>query len=346
VSQQSQSVSSRRTFLKAAGLGAGMSAAATITGCGGGGTQGPGKRLKAAFSNGGLAGTWCQLGKQTAELWGELLNVEIVWKDGEYDDQAQRAKIDLIVDQPWDFCCIQANQTGFLAEPVKQLHKNGVPVISMDVLLVEKDKLRKTGVWTHVTPDHVYMAESSTQYLMDKIGGKGNVIHIGGYSGHSGAVGRKTGFDNIVAKYPDVTVVGGDVRWCDWKKEKARNTFEALLEKADGPVAGAFFHNDDMALASQPAIVGTRHEDMIVTSVDGQKEGLGGVEDGKIHATTVNPACAIHATSLFLGVLICRNEEKMEDLPLEIITPGPLVSKETGNLEAMLYLSDAKHCLV
>ena len=85
---------------------------------------------------------------------------------------------------------------------------------------------------------------------------------------------------------------------------------------------------------------------MVVTAVDGQKEGLAAIRDGKLAATTVNPVCLIHMTALVLGQFIARNKEPVESVPLEIITPGPLVSQETGNLEAMLYLADPRHCLV
>ena len=42
-----------------------------------------GKPMKAAFSNAGLQATWCAQGKQAAEAWGKLMNVEITWFDGE-----------------------------------------------------------------------------------------------------------------------------------------------------------------------------------------------------------------------------------------------------------------------
>jgi ribose transport system substrate-binding protein len=304
------------------------------------------KRLRAAFSNAGLQSTWCKLGEVTARLWGDLLGVEVVWFDGEFDPQKQREKIDLIVDDDWDFCAFQAVQIDSLEEPVRALARRNIPVISMDTLLVSMDRMREVGVWVEVTPDQEFMGASSTRALMDKIGGKGKVIHIGGLSAHSGAQGRKRGFDKVLAEYPDVEVVGGDVRWCDWKKEKARDTFESLLGQADGPIAGAFFHSDDMAIACLPALAGTSHEAMAITAVDGQKEGLSAVRDGKLYATTVNPVCLIHMTALVVGQFICRGGEKVDDVPMEIVTPGPLVTRDTGNLEAMFYLADPRHCLV
>src|SRR5450755_1785308 len=52
------------------------------------------KPLKAAFSNAGLQATWCAQGKQAAEYWGKLFNVEVTWFDGQLDAVKQRTAID------------------------------------------------------------------------------------------------------------------------------------------------------------------------------------------------------------------------------------------------------------
>ena len=48
------------------------------------------KPLKAAFSNAGLQATWCAQGKQAAEWWGKLFNVDVTWFDGELNATKQR----------------------------------------------------------------------------------------------------------------------------------------------------------------------------------------------------------------------------------------------------------------
>ncbi|MBX9788766.1 MAG: sugar ABC transporter substrate-binding protein [Pirellulales bacterium] len=349
-SHQRGDQATRRGFLEHALGGAGLGLAALTAGCAAssapssaaGGT----KPLRALFSNAGLQSTWCALGKQTAELWGKLLGVEVVWRDGEFDPAKQRERIELALDDDWDFCSFQAIGLGSLEAPVRRLKERGIPVISMDTLVVPLAQARDVGVWLQVGPDQQFMGETSTRYLMNKIGGRGRVIHIGGLSAHSGAQGRQAGFDKVLAEHPEVEVVGGGIRWCDWDKQKARDAFEGLLASSDTPIAGAFFHSDDMALACVPALKGTPHEQMVVTAVDGQKEGLDGISGGRLAATTVNPVCLIHMTALVLGQFIVRGAEKLETLPPEIVTPGPLVSRESGNLEAQRYLSDPRHCLV
>jgi ribose transport system substrate-binding protein len=343
------SQSPRRGFLKSLALGGGLGWAALAAGCRNSAEGEPSRglpRLRVAFSNGGLQTTWCKLGYDTAMLWATLLELDLHWFDGELNPQEQRNKVELLAGDTWDLCCFQACQSDILAEPVRQLKRKGVPVISVDTLLVDKERLRDVGVWVQIAANHRQLAESSTRYLMEKIGGKGKVIHIGGASAHSGARDRAQGFSSVVAGYPGVEVIGGGVRWCDWRPEKARDTFDSLISQTREPIAGAFFHNDDMALACIPGLAGTIHQKMVITAVDGQKEGLSGVRDGRLAATTVNPTCMLHAWALIVGQFIVRNGEKIDNVPLEIPCPSPLVSKESGNLEAMFWLSDPAHCMV
>jgi ribose transport system substrate-binding protein len=342
------SARSRRGFLKSLSAGGGLGLSA-LAGCRHSAESPSGedrRRLRVAFSNAGLQTTWCKLGYDTAMLWARLLDLDLVWIDGALNPQEQRNKVEMAAAEDWDFCCFQALQSDILVEPVRQLKARGIPVISVDTLLTDKERLREVGVWVQIAANHKQMAESSTRYLMDKIGGRGKVIHIGGASAHSGARDREKGFLNVIAGYPGVEVLGGGVRWCDWKPEKARDTFDSLISQAREPIAGAFFHNDDMALACVPGLAGTIHQKMVITAVDGQKEGLTGVREGKLAATTVNPTCMLHSWALIIGQFIVRNREKIEDVPLEIPCPCPLVAKETGNLDAMFWLSDPRHCMV
>src|SRR5215475_15444737 len=87
------------------------------------------KPLKAAFSNAGLQATWCAQGKQAAEYWGKLFNVDVTWFDGELAAQKQRSAIDNMASQKWDFVAIQAFGIGTLTAPVNKMIDAGVPVI-------------------------------------------------------------------------------------------------------------------------------------------------------------------------------------------------------------------------
>ena len=131
------------------------------------------KPLKAAFSNAGLQATWCAQGKQAAEWWGKLFNVEVTWFDGQLDAVKQRAAIDNMASQKWDFVAIQAFGIGTLTQPVQKMIDAGIPVIDMDTLIAPLDQL---NVHSFLAPDNEFMGASVTQALCTALGGKGKVI--------------------------------------------------------------------------------------------------------------------------------------------------------------------------
>ncbi|MEA2805460.1 MAG: ribose transport system substrate-binding protein, partial [Rhodospirillaceae bacterium] len=131
------------------------------------------KPLKAAFSNAGLQATWCAQGKAAAEYWGKLFNVDVTWFDGQLDAVKQRAAIDNMASQKWDFVAIQAFGIGTLTQPVQKMIDAGTPVIDMDTLIAPLDKI---NVHSFLAPDNEFMGSAVTQALVTKMGGKGKII--------------------------------------------------------------------------------------------------------------------------------------------------------------------------
>src|SRR5262249_19260112 len=122
------------------------------------------KPLKAAFSNAGLQATWCAQGKRAAEYWGKLFNVEVTWFDGELSAPKQRAAIDNMASQKWDFVAIQAFGIGTLTAPVNKMIEAGTPVIDMDTLIAPLDQIK---VHSFLEPDNELMGAAVTQALVD-----------------------------------------------------------------------------------------------------------------------------------------------------------------------------------
>ena len=96
------------------------------------------KPLKAAFTNIGLQLSWCTQGKQAAEYWGKLFNVDVTWFDGELSDAKQLAAIEDMANGKWDFVAIQPFSIGTLRAPVEKMIKAGVPIIDMDTLIAPR----------------------------------------------------------------------------------------------------------------------------------------------------------------------------------------------------------------
>lgn len=290
------------------------------------------KPLKAAFSNAGLQATWCAQGKAAAEYWGDLFNVEVTWFDGQLDAVKQRAAIDNMASQDWDFVAIQAFGIGTLTAPVQQMIDKGIPVMDMDTLIAPLDSI---NVHTFLAPDNEFMGASMTQALVAAMGGKGTMVMTQGALGHTGAQGRARGFESVVSQYPDIEVL--DTQPADWDVSKVARIWDTLLTKYP-VINGAFFHNDDMALAAYEVMKRRNRTETLIGGVDAMPPAIEAVIDGRMLGTVRNPSCRIHGGSIVAGVAAIAGEKTGDGIPKSIVTDGPVVTKT--NAEGMLWMEN------
>ena len=296
------------------------------------------KPLKAAFSNAGLQATWCAQGKQAAEYWGKLFNVSVTWFDGELDAVKQRAAIDDMASQKWDFVAIQAFGVGTLTAPVQKMIAAGTPVIDMDTLIAPLGQLK---VQTFIAADNIFMGSSVTQALVDAIGGEGNMVMTQGALGHTGAQGRAKGFWSVVKKYPKIKVL--DTSPADWDVAKTARIWETLLTKYP-KIDAAFFHNDDMALAAYHVMAAHKRTSIKIGGVDAMPPAIEAVAQGRMLGTVRNPSCRVHGGAIIAGVAAVVGSEKpgANGIPQRIVADGPVVTQK--NAPGMLWME--RHFLI
>src|ERR1700741_1193311 len=271
------------------------------------------KPLKAAFSNAGLQATWCAQGKQAAEWWGKLFNVDVTWFDGQLDAVKQRAAIDNMASQKWDFVAIQAFGIGTLTAPLDQIN-----------------------VHSFLAPDNEFMGASVTQALVNAIGGKGKVIMTQGALGHTGAQGRAKGFNAVVKQYPGIEVL--DTQPADWDVSKTARLWETYLTKYP-QIDAAFFHNDDMALAAYNIMKAHNRTNILIGGVDAMPPAIQAVSEERMYATVRNPSCRIHGGAIVAGVAaVVAGEKTGQGIPKNVVTDGPVVTK--ANAAGMQWMED------
>src|SRR5690349_22006442 len=291
------------------------------------------KPLKAAFSNAGLQATWCAQGKQAAEYWGKLFNVEVTWFDGQLDAVKQRAAIDNMASQKWDFVAIQAFGIGTLTAPVQKMIDAGIPVIDMDTLIAPLDTI---NVHAYLAPDNEFMGSAVTNALVSKLGGKGKITMTQGALGHTGAQGRARGFNAVIKANPGMEVL--DTQPADWDVSKVARIWETLLTKYP-QIDAAFFHNDDMALAAYNVMKAKGRTNILIGGVDAMPPAISAVAEGRMFATVRNPSCRIHGGAIIAGVAaVVGGEKSGQGIPKSVVTDGPVVTK--ANAAGMQWMED------
>ena len=283
------------------------------------------KPLRAAFTNIGLQVSWCAQGKQAAEFWGNLFNVDVTWFDPALSVTAQRAALEDIASGKWDFVAIQAVEIDTLAEPVNRIIDAGIPVIDMDTLIAPLDSI---DVHTFLAPDNEFMGAAVTEALVEAIGGMGTMIMTQGALGHTGAQGRARGFASIIEQNPNIDVLETDS--ADWDPAKVVQLWESYLDKYSH-ISAAFFHNDDMALAALEVMGRRNRSETLVGGVDAMPPAIQAVLDGRMYATVRNPSCRIHGGAIVAGAAAARAPKKAAaSPPKHIVVDGPVVTQANG----------------
>lgn len=280
--------------------------------------------IKCAMSNAGLQASWCAQGKSAAEAWSKLMNVELTWFDGELSATKQRATIDNMAAQPWDFVAIQTFGIGTLNDPINSLIAAGTPVIAMDTMAAPEGEL---AIHTFIAPDNEMMGAVTANALLTAIGGAGQVAMTQGALGHSGAQGRARGFMSVLANFPNVELV--DEQPADWDVTKVARIWDSLLTKFPDLKAG-FFHNDDMALAASNVIRAKGREGILLSGIDAMPPAVNAVLEGSLVATVRNPSCRIHGWSIAAGVSAVMGGERPPEMPAYILADGPVINASTA----------------
>jgi len=314
------------------GLIGGLPAAAAEAGAGQP-VRRPNRALRAAFSNIGLEVTWCAQGKQAAEFWGRLFNVEVAWFDGGLSTATQLAAIEEMASRDWDFVAIQAGEIGALVAPVNRMIDAGIPVIDIDTLIAPLDQI---AVHTLLAPDNEFMGAAVTSALVDAIGGAGTIIMTQGALGHTGAQGRARGFQSVIERHPNVDVLATDT--ANWDTAIVAELWQSYLDQYPH-ISAAFFHNDDMALAALEVMKTRNRTEILVGGVDAMPPAIQAVLDGRMYATVRNSSCRIHGGAIVAGVDAALAPKKSPATPpRQIVIDGPIVTR--ANAPGLLWMED------
>jgi ribose transport system substrate-binding protein len=256
----------------------------------------------------------------------------VTWFDGQLDAVKQRAAIDNMASQKWDFVAIQAFGIGTLTAPVQKMIDAGIPVMDMDTLIAPLDQIK---VHSFLAPDNEFMGSAVTGALVAKLGGKGKIVMTQGALGHTGAQGRARGFNAVIKNNPGMEVL--DDQPADWDVSKVARIWETLLTKYP-QIDAAFFHNDDMALAAYNVMKAKGRTSILIGGVDAMPPAIAAVADGRMFATVRNPSCRIHGGSIIAGVAAVAGEKTDAGIPKNIVTDGPVVTQ--ANAPGMQWMED------
>ena len=214
----------------------------------------------------------------------EKLGYQLVYTDAAGSAAKQVADVNSMIAQGVDVIFLAPREEKPLIPAVMAAKKAGIPVILLDRSV--DPSLAKAGedYLTFIGSNFVEEGKRIADWLVKNANGKSKIIELEGTTGSSPANDRKKGFDEAIQAAGGFEIVASQSG--DFARDKGRQVAESLLQ-AHPDADIIYAHNDEMAMGAIAALEAAGKvpgKDVLVLSIDGGKEAVQAVVDGKIAA--------------------------------------------------------------
>jgi ribose transport system substrate-binding protein len=207
-------------------------------GGGQGGNQGP---FTIGVSNGFISSEWRtqmidDLQRVNDEYKQEGLTEDLVIESADVDDQGQIQQMRNLINRGVDGIIVNPNNATALDQVIGQAENAGIPVIAVD------QEIDAPGV-TNVVIDQGEWARMGAEWLVEELGGEGDVVVINGIAGHPANEARYDAVKQVFAENPGIEVV--QETNADWDQPTAQQEMSNIL--ASQPNIDGVWTQDGMA---------------------------------------------------------------------------------------------------
>jgi ribose transport system substrate-binding protein len=156
------------------------------------------------------------------------LTNELIVESADVDVQGQIQQIQNLMNRGVDAIIINPNDQNALNSVIQEAVDAGIVVIAVDQEVSAEAAL-------NVVTNQKEWAKISARWLVDQLGGSGDVVLIEGVVGHPANEARMAGVEEVFGEYPDIEVVGRDTgNWDQATGQQVMSDFLASLPNIDG----------------------------------------------------------------------------------------------------------------
>jgi ribose transport system substrate-binding protein len=242
-------------------------------------------KYKVGFSQVESNNPWRIAQTESMKAEAAKLGHQLVYTDAAGSAAKQVADVNSMIAQGVDLIFLAPREEKPLVPAVMAAKRAGIPVILLDRSVDQS--LAKAGrdYVTFIGSDFIEEGKRAAEALAKAVNGNAKIIQLEGTTGSSPANDRRKGFEDYIKAHPGMKIMASQSG--DFARDKGRQVAETLLQ-AHPDVNAIYAHNDEMAIGAIAALEAAGKkpgQDVIIVSVDGTRDALQAIIDGKMLAT-------------------------------------------------------------
>jgi ribose transport system substrate-binding protein len=202
--------------------------------------------------------------------------IKLITVDAQNDAAKQIAGVEDLIQKKVPVILLNPTDSDAVANVVKEATAAGIKVISLD------RAVNGAQVSSHIASDNAAGGRMAGEFLVKKLGGKGNLVELVGIPGSSAARERGEGFDSAIADKPGMKIVAKQP--ANFDRAQGLSVMENILQ-GNKDIQGVFAQNDEMALGAQRAIEEAGVKNVAIVGFDATPDAVAAVKAGKLAAT-------------------------------------------------------------
>ncbi|WP_173917560.1 substrate-binding domain-containing protein [Halobacillus sp. Marseille-Q1614] len=281
------------------------------------------EKVKIGLTLNNLANPFFVSMSEAAEDYADEVGAEIIVQAADADLAKQTSQIEDFITQGVDLILLNAVDSKGIAGAVAQADAAGIPVVSVDVGA-------DGGIEGTVTSDNYQGGVLAAEYMIEDLGGKGNVVVIDGPP-VTAVKDRIAGFEDTI-KGTDIKVIAKQNG--EGNREKGLQVMESILQANEpGTIDAVFANNDPVAIGAEIAQQQAgRQDEFYIVGVDGSPDVIEAMkkEGSSIAGTSAQHPDEMIKKAMDVGIQVLDGEsvEEVIKIPVDLVTQDNVDSYE------------------
>lgn len=269
----------------------------------------------------GCSDEWCIARYENFREEARRRGIELLFYDGA-SRESYLYGFRAFIEQQVDAILLEPYLSTGWEDLLQQAQDAGIPVVLINRSVAADESL----YLTRINLDFVQEGRLVAAWLAQATSGSCAIVELEGTEGSEAALKRQSGFNDVIALFPQMTIMTS--QHGDFSHAGGKAAMETILATTNpAEICAVWAHNDEMALGAIDVLKDAAldpGEDILIVSIDAITDMQKAIAEGDANASAeISPAFAGPAfdalTSYFAG----------NPVPKEILVQGGIVTQDT-----------------